>query len=78
MSEQRADGLLPVAEAVNSELPWLWWARTGSSRLAGMTAPPEGFPFSFLQECGFDTIVDRKSTRLNSSHCVTSRMPSSA
>jgi len=57
MSEQRADGLLPVAEAVNSELPWLWWARTGSSRLAGMTAPPEGFLFSFLQECGFDTIV---------------------
>jgi hypothetical protein len=46
MSEQRADGLLPVAEAVNSELPWLWWARTGSSRLAGMTAPPEGFPLS--------------------------------
>ena len=26
----------------------------------------------------FDALRDRKSTRLNSSHCVTSRMPSSA
>ena len=25
-----------------------------------------------------DAIVDRKSTRLNSSHCLVSRMPSSA
>jgi hypothetical protein len=49
MSEQRADGLLPVAEAVNAEVPWLWWARTGNCRLAGMSAPPEGFPLSFLQ-----------------------------
>jgi len=56
MSEQD-NGLLAVAEAVNAELPWLWWARTGSGRLAGMTAPPEGFPFSFLHERGFDTIV---------------------
>ena len=27
---------------------------------------------------GFGFAIDRKSTRLNSSHCVTSRMPSSA
>jgi hypothetical protein len=57
MSEPRADGLLPVAEAVNAKMPWLWWARTGRCRLAGMFAPPDGFPFSFLQERGFDTIV---------------------
>ena len=57
MSESRADGLLPVTEAVNAEMPWLWWARTGRCRLAGMPAPPDGFPFSFLQERGFDTIV---------------------
>lgn len=57
MSEQRANGLLPVTEAVNAEMPWLWWARTGRCRLAGMSAPPDGFPFSFLQERGFDAIV---------------------
>jgi len=57
MSEPRAAGLLPVTEAVNAELPWLWWARAGRSRLAGMAAPPDGFPFSFLHERGFDTIV---------------------
>jgi hypothetical protein len=57
MSEQRANGLLPVTEAVNAEMPWLWWARTSRCRLAGMSAPPNGFPFSFLQERGFDTIV---------------------
>ena len=32
--------------------------------------------FVFPQVAGLG--VDRKSTRLNSSHCVTSRMPSSA
>jgi len=57
MSERRANGLLPVTEAVNADMPWLWWARTGGSRLAGMPAPPDGFPFSFLRERGFDTIV---------------------
>jgi hypothetical protein len=57
MSEQHASGLLPVTEAVDAGMPWLWWARTGSCRLAGMSAPPDGFPFSFLQERGFDTIV---------------------
>jgi hypothetical protein len=57
MNERRANGLLPVTDAVNPEMPWLWWARTGSGRLAGMSAPPDGFPFSFLRERGFDTIV---------------------
>ena len=31
-----------------------------------------------IKECGFDLQLDRKSTRLNSSHVRTSRMPSSA
>jgi hypothetical protein len=57
MSERRAHGLLPVKDSVNPETPWLWWARTGGPRLAGMAAPPDGFPFSFLRERGFDTIV---------------------
>jgi hypothetical protein len=57
MSESRADGLLPVKEAVSAAMPWLWWARTDRCRLAGMSAPPDGFPFSFLRERGFDTIV---------------------
>jgi hypothetical protein len=52
-----AAALPPVAEAVPAEMPWLWWARTGSPRLAGMSAPPEGFSFSILQELGLDTIV---------------------
>jgi Tyrosine phosphatase family len=57
VTEPRTAGLLPVAEAVDPELPWLWWATSGSSRLAGMSAPPEGFPFSVLPEQGLDTIV---------------------
>jgi hypothetical protein len=57
MSEQHANGLLPVTEAVSPAMPWLWWARTGRCRLAGMSAPPDGFPFSFLHERGFDTLV---------------------
>ncbi len=57
MGEQHASGLLPVAEAVNAEMPWLWWARTGSCCLAGMPAPPDGFPFSFLRARGFDTVI---------------------
>ena len=32
----------------------------------------------YLGESNQGTTQDRKSTRLNSSHCVTSRMPSSA
>ena len=33
---------------------------------------------NFVNEKPFDSSVDRKSTRLNSSHNVASRMPSSA
>ena len=57
VSGASADKLLPVAEAVHADVPWLWWARTGDVRLAGMPAPPPGFPLSFLHEQGFDTIV---------------------
>jgi hypothetical protein len=52
-----ADGLLPVADAVSAGEPWLWWARTGTVKLAGMSRPPEGFPFSWLHQRGLDTIV---------------------
>jgi hypothetical protein len=55
--EPRSAGLLPVADAVDPEMPWLWWAKAGSPRLAGMSAPPEGFSFSTLWEQGLDTIV---------------------
>ena len=37
-------------------------------------ADPAGYSSGFVLATG----LDRKSTRLNSSHCVTSRMPSSA
>jgi polymorphic toxin system DSP-PTPase phosphatase-like protein len=57
MSAIGAGGLLPVADAVSSDAPWLWWALTGTARLAGMSAPPDGFPFSFLRERGLDVIV---------------------
>ncbi len=57
MSEPSAGSLLPVSESVEAEMPWLWWARTGRGRLAGMSAPPEGFPFPILTELGLDTIV---------------------
>jgi hypothetical protein len=58
VNEPRTTALLPVSEAVDAEMPWLWWAKTGSAaRLAGMSFPPEGFPFSFLQQQGLDTIV---------------------
>ena len=57
MSQPHTGGLLPVADAVSAEDPWLWWALTGTVKLAGMFKPPEGFPFSYLHECGLDTIV---------------------
>jgi hypothetical protein len=57
VSQPHASGLLPVAEAVSAEDPWLWWALTGTAKLAGMFQPPEGFPFSYLHEQGLDTIV---------------------
>jgi len=57
VTEPRPTGLLPVAEAVDAEMPWLWWAKAGRTRLAGMSAPPDGFPFSILWEQGLDTIV---------------------
>ena len=37
-----------------------------------------GISFAALHEQGVDPVVDRKSTRLNSSHYQQSRMPSSA
>jgi hypothetical protein len=57
VSEPHVSGLLPVSDAVSAEDPWLWWALTGTPKLAGMFKPPEGFPFSYLHELGLDTIV---------------------
>jgi hypothetical protein len=57
VSQPHTGGLLPVADAVSAEEPWLWWALTGTVRLAGMPRPPEDFPFSSLHEWGLDTIV---------------------
>jgi hypothetical protein len=57
VSEPHASDLLPLAEAVSAEDPWLWWALTGTAKLAGMIKPPEGFPFAYLHEQGLDTIV---------------------
>jgi hypothetical protein len=57
VSECHTSALLPVADAVPTDPSWLWWARTGAVRLAGMAAPPLGFPFSLLQERGLDAIV---------------------
>ena len=37
-----------------------------------------GFALTLANEVVFDTLSDRKSTRLNSSHVLRSRMPSSA
>ena len=48
----------------------------GARRIARHRALREGKGFSTL-ECSRD-VGDRKSTRLNSSHTVASRMPSSA
>ena len=36
------------------------------------------YPMGHIQATGTDAAGDRKSTRLNSSHWITSRMPSSA
>jgi hypothetical protein len=57
VSEPHASDLLPVSAAVSAEEPWLWWALTGTVKLAGMPRPPEGFPFSYLKDQGLDTIV---------------------
>ena len=45
---------------------------------AGHEVVKEVFNFEWLQFAAGDVGVDRKSTRLNSSHTVLSRMPSSA
>ena len=40
--------------------------------------PPEGYPCVWIVAHRRELVVDRKSTRLNSSHSDRSRMPSSA
>ena len=46
-------------------------------RRIGLVAGPHGFRSARERRQGFEE-ADRKSTRLNSSHCLVSRMPSSA
>ena len=55
----------------------------GSAHLPGMIAaltsiPVIGVPIESKKLKGLDSLLDRKSTRLNSSHSQQSRMPSSA
>ena len=45
--------------------------------IAGRLATPQTIAL-VRHRLGLDQPVDRKSTRLNSSHCLVSRMPSSA
>ena len=51
-----------------------------SAGVDAYTAVPNDYPvFDSLEKCDVDAdVVDRKSTRLNSSHEQASRMPSSA
>ena len=50
----------------------------GSDGLSGITANPAVGAFSDILISKGGTTIDRKSTRLNSSHLKLSRMPSSA
>ena len=49
----------------------LIWLKETNSQHANIMA-------DFVEKCQTDAFLDRKSTRLNSSHIATSRMPSSA
>ena len=57
-----------------------WFSNIRGDVLAGIVVAlaliPEAIAFSII--AGVDPKVDRKSTRLNSSHSSVSRMPSSA
>ena len=68
-------GALPDTPA-GSQVGWLLTATShlpiGAAELRAHFAP------SFLAQIGPAKLKDRKSTRLNSSHCLVSRMPSSA
>ena len=49
-----------------------------SSEVIGSNGTGHGALAGLLAEQGIDVLIDRKSTRLNSSHWKQSRMPSSA
>ena len=60
-----------------------FFSRTLDDIKAGKTGYPDSMPKGFVRKDGkypadFEIGGDRKSTRLNSSHPTTSRMPSSA
>ena len=53
------------------------WHRTAKSSMFDLRYDPVDYDIGWMQEWGIASI-DRKSTRLNSSHIQKSRMPSSA
>ena len=60
----------------SSELRWVYTKGMFATRYAELGPVADFYVLAFA----FDSlsIIDRKSTRLNSSHCLVSRMPSSA
>ena len=57
-----------------ADMPLLWVLRD----VLGMTGTKFGCGIALCGACTVHIDGDRKSTRLNSSHAITSRMPSSA
>ena len=68
--------LLPEAEWLQPLASWIVYAPTVESD--GNVGRGWKYLFSGSAYPVTSSFLDRKSTRLNSSHCVTSRMPSSA
>ena len=63
----------------NSTYPWSAWTTTGSLTIPAVSEADNGKKLTIMGlDTEFNLQIDRKSTRLNSSHVRTSRMPSSA
>ena len=83
-SRRQPDGVHGASAVFDSaEFAWTDGSWTGRQLAGGViyemhigTFTPEGTLDSAIAR--LDHLVDRKSTRLNSSHCTPSRMPSSA
>ena len=70
------DGLWVINLDKESE-PDIYGAITRDALLENVTAAKDG-KIDFADKTVTENTRDRKSTRLNSSHCIVSRMPSSA
>src|SRR3546814_4936316 len=55
-----------------------WYDEVASVQLAWITYYGAALAALKRRHIGFDTVLDRQSTRLNSSHSCASRLPSSA